>query len=184
MLTLISGTNRPGSTTRKVVTRLESIYAALGQDVCVIDLTRLPLDLFGPAAYDEKPPSFQPTLDAVLGSSGLVVVTPEYNGGFPGVLKYFIDMLPFPESFEARPVCFVGVSAGQWGALRPVEQLQHIFGYRNAYVYPNRVFIANCEDVLEEATGRILDDSIDRRLQAQAVGFIDFVARLREVPVS
>jgi chromate reductase, NAD(P)H dehydrogenase (quinone) len=32
-------------------------------------------------------------------------------------------MLKFPETFEKRPVCFVGVAAGIWGALRPVEQL-------------------------------------------------------------
>ena len=31
--------------------------------------------------------------------------------------------------------------AGIWGALRPVEQLQAIFGYRNAYLYPERVFL-------------------------------------------
>ena len=49
-------------------------------------------------------------------------------------------MLKFPESFEKRPVCFTGLGAGIWGALRPVEQLQAIFGYRNAYLFPERVF--------------------------------------------
>ena len=43
-------------------------------------------------------------LRAVLQAEGLIVVTPEYNGSLPGVLKYFIDMLKFPESFEQRPV--------------------------------------------------------------------------------
>ena len=70
-----------------------------------------------------------------------MVVVPEYNGSFPGILKYFIDLLPFPESFDCRPVSYVGVSAGQWGALRAVEQLQLVFGYRNAYVHPPRTFL-------------------------------------------
>ena len=36
---------------------------------------------------------------------------------------------------------FTGLSAGVWGALRPIEQLQAIFGYRNACLFPERVFM-------------------------------------------
>jgi len=110
-------------------------------------------------------------------SSGLVVVTPEYNGSLPGVLKYFIDMLKFPESFERRPVCFVGLAAGMWGALRPVEQLQAIFGYRNAYLYPERVFMPKINDLLD-ANGRLKDPELVERLRAQQKGFIEFVKQL------
>src|SRR5882724_3442955 len=150
MITLIVGTNRPGSNTRKVARHVEEIYAELKVPLHVLDLAQLPPEIFSPSSYAEKPASFRPFADAILKSSGLIVVTPEYNGGMPGVLKYFIDMLKFPESFEKRPVCFVGLSAGVWGALRPVEQLQLIFGYRNAYVYPERVFLPNINDLLDE----------------------------------
>jgi len=132
MITLIAGTNRPGSNARKVAAHLEEIYATLNVPLRVLDLAQLPPEIFSPASYAEKPGSFKPFSDAVLQASGLHIVTPEYNGSVPGVLKYFIDMLKFPESFEKRPVCFVGVAASVWGALRPVEQLQAIFGYRNA----------------------------------------------------
>jgi NAD(P)H-dependent FMN reductase len=103
----------------------------------------------------------------------LVLVTPEYNGGMPGVLKYFIDMLKFPESFERRPVCFVGVAAGQWGALRPVEQLQASFGYRNAHIFPERVFLPGVNGLLDER-GKLNDDDIVGRLRKQAAGFVEF----------
>jgi chromate reductase len=115
-----------------------------------------------------------------LQSDGLHVVTPEYNGGMPGVLKYFIDMLKFPESFERRPVCFTGVAAGIWGALRPVEQLQAIFGYRNAHLYPERVFLPQINNLLD-ASGRLKDAELFGRLKAQANGFTDFVERLKNV---
>jgi NAD(P)H-dependent FMN reductase len=114
----------------------------------------------------------------VLAADGLVVVSPEYNGGIPGILKLFIDMLPFPESFEQRPVCFVGVAAGLWGALRPVEQLQAIFGYRNAYVYPERVFMPGIGNLLDES-GRFTSPDIEKRLTKQATGFVEFVESLR-----
>jgi chromate reductase, NAD(P)H dehydrogenase (quinone) len=94
------------------------------------------------------------------------------------VLKYFIDMLPFPESFEQRPVCFVGLAMGIWGALRPVEQLQAIFGYRNALVYPERVFMPSIGKLLD-AAGHFASDDIPKRLDKQAAGFVDFVEKLR-----
>ncbi len=180
MITLISGTNRPGSNTRKIAAQLEEIYAELKVPLRVLDLAELPPEIFFPASYAEKPKSFQPFADAVLQSAGLHVVTPEYNGGLPGVLKYFIDMLKFPESFERRPVCFTGVAAGIWGALRPVEQLQAIFAYRNAHLYPERVFLPQINNLLD-ASGRLKDADLLGRLKAQADGFTDFVERLKNV---
>ena len=180
MITLIVGTNRPGSNSRKVATHVEEIYAELKVPLQVLDLARLPAEIFSPASYAEKPRAFQPFAEAVLESAGLHVVSPEYNGGIPGVLKYFIDMLKFPESLLNRPVCFVGLAAGMWGALRPVEQLQAIFGYRNAFIYPNRVFLPAINDLLD-ARGRLKDAELLDRLKAQADGFIDFVEKLKAI---
>lgn len=180
MITLIVGTNRPGSNTRKVAAQIETVYAELKAPLHVLDLAKLPPEIFAPTSYAEKPKSFQPFADAVLQSSGLHVVTPEYNGSVPGVLKYFIDMLKFPESFENRPVCFTGLSAGIWGALRPVEQLQAIFGYRNAHIYPARVFMPQIHNLLD-ASGTIKDAELVERLKAQAVGFAEFAEKIKGV---
>ena len=180
MITLIVGTNRPGSNTRKVAAHIEEIYAELKVPLHVLDLAKLPPEIFSPASYAEKPKSFEPFAEAVLKSAGLHVVTPEYNGSVPGILKYFIDMLKFPESFEQRPVCFTGLAAGMWGALRPVEQLQAIFGYRNAYLYPERVFMPQINNHLDEA-GKIKDADLVKRLRAQAEGFTVFVEKLKDV---
>jgi chromate reductase, NAD(P)H dehydrogenase (quinone) len=180
MITLIVGTNRPGSNTRKVAALVEECYRELPAPLRVLDLANLPPEIFSPASYAEKPKSFQPFADAVLQSAGLHVVTPEYNGSVPGVLKYFIDMLKFPESFERRPVCFTGLAAGIWGALRPVEQLQAIFGYRNAYLYPERVFLPQIHGLLD-ASGRLQDAELLERLKKQAAGFVEFVEQLKGV---
>jgi NAD(P)H-dependent FMN reductase len=180
MISLIVGTNRPGSNTRKVAAQLEEFYAGLKVPLRVLDLAQLPPEIFSPGSYAGKPKAFQPFAEAVLQSDGLHVVMPEYNGGIPGILKYFIDMLKFPESFERRPVCFTGLAAGTWGALRPVEQLQQIFGYRNAYLYPERVFLPQINNLLD-ASGRLKDAELLARLKAQADGFTDFVERLKNV---
>jgi chromate reductase, NAD(P)H dehydrogenase (quinone) len=178
MILVVSGTNRPNSNTRKVARHVETIYDGLGVDLKVLDLAELPPEIFSPSSYAEKPPAFRDFSDAVLASAGVVIVTPEYNGGIPGILKYFIDMLPFPESFERRPVCFVGLAAGIWGALRPVEQLQAIFGYRNAFIFPQRVFIPGVGKALD-AAGQFANGDIPKRLHQQAAGFVEFVEKLQ-----
>ena len=180
MITLIVGTNRPGSNTRKVARHLEEIYAGLKVPSHVLDLAQLPPEIFLPSSYAEKPKAFHPFAEAVLKSAGLHVVVPEYNGSLPGVLKYFIDMLKFPESFDRRLVCFTGLSAGTWGALRPVEQLQAIFGYRNAHIYPERVFMPGIGNLLDD-DGRLKSAEFLERLRKQAEGFVDFVERLQGV---
>lgn len=177
MINLIVGTNRPGNNTRKVAAAVEEIYRDLGVPLQVLDLAKLPQEIYLPSAYSIKPPGFDFFSEAVINAHGLIVVTPEYNGSMPGVLKYFIDMLKFPESLCMRPVCFVGLSAGIWGALRPIEELELVFGYRKAFVYPERVFIPLIQKVLNPQ-GRIEDPEILGRLKSQANGFIDFVERL------
>ena len=178
MITILSGTNRPGSNTRKVTAHVAALYQARHVPTQLLDLAELPSEIFAPTAYAAKPPSLARFTDAIRAADGLVVVTPEYNGSVPGILKYFIDMLPFPESFEQRPVCFVGLAAGIWGALRPVEQLQAIFGYRNAYIFPDRVFLPGISKLLDES-GRLANPALEQRLASQAAGFVSFVERLR-----
>jgi NAD(P)H-dependent FMN reductase len=179
MIVILCGTNRPGSNTRKVTSHVEAIYQKLNVATQTLDLAELPAEIFSPASYAAKPAAFAKFTDAILAADGLVLVTPEYNGSVPGVLKYFIDMLPFPESFERRPVCFVGLAAGIWGALRPIEQLQAIFGYRNAFIYPERVFMPGINHLLD-AGGQFTGPDLPKRLEKQAAGFVDFVEKLRE----
>lgn len=178
MIQIITGTNRPGSNTAKIARIVAGIYRESGRDFGEIDLGQLPPEIFSPESYATKPDAFKPVAEAVVSAHGLVVVTPEYNGGMPGVLKYFIDMLKFPESFDHKPVCFVGLSAGSWGALRPVEQLQHIFGYRHALIYPVRVFLPGIGDLLD-GEGRLKDGELLERLEKQAAGFGKFVDACR-----
>ena len=177
MIVIISGTNRPGSNTLKVAKKLTAIYEALGVQTQLLNLAELPPEVFLPTAYAEKPAGFGKFSAAILAAEGLVVVTPEYNGGVPGILKYFIDLLPFPESFVHRPVCFVGLATGAWGALRPVEQLQSIFGYRNAHIFPERVFMPGIGGLLNES-GQFANTDMEKRLAQQAAGFVGFVEKI------
>jgi chromate reductase, NAD(P)H dehydrogenase (quinone) len=171
---IISGTNRPGSNALKVARIILGHYRAAGLAADLFSLEEMPREIFDASSYASKPAAFVSIQQRVLDSPGLHIISPEYNGSFPGVIKYFIDMLKFPESFNHKPVAFVGEAAGVWGALRAVEQLQMIFGYRNAHIFPERVFIPGVADKLD-AEGRLKDAGIDQRLAKQAREFARFI---------
>jgi NAD(P)H-dependent FMN reductase len=175
---VISGTNRPNSNTLKLAKVVLNHYQRLNVPAELYSLTDLPPAIFDPAAYTTKPAAFVSVQHRVVASAGLHVVTPEYNGSFPGVLKYFIDMLKFPESFDRKPVAFIGVANGMFGALRPVEHLQGVFSYRNAHIYPDRVFVSGIGKKFDEG-GQINDETIDLRIAVQAEGFATFIGKLK-----
>jgi NAD(P)H-dependent FMN reductase len=175
---IISGTNRPNSNALKIAQTLQTHYRNQSAPAEIFNLQDLPAEAFMPSVYASKPPAVVDMQNRILQASGLHVVTPEYNGSFPGVLKYFIDLLKFPESFEGKPVAYVGEAAGLWGGLRAVEQLQLIFGYRHAHSYPVRVFIPGVGKLLDSA-GKLTDPAMDQRLLEQVQGFIRYIDCVR-----
>ena len=181
MITVISGTNRRGSNSLKIAKHVAALYGELGEGVSLLDLQELMPEAYDPAIFGEKPESLTRTFtDKVGQADGLVLVIPEYNGSFPGILKHFIDLLPFPESFNNRPVAFIGLSAGYHGALRPVEQMQMVFAYRNAFLFNRRVFIPSVHRLLSE-DGALVDADVKGRLEEQAKEFMRFIGALREL---
>ena len=59
--------------------------------------------------------------NAMIRADGLVIVTPEYNHGYPGALKSVLDLLL--KEYIHKAVALVGVSAGPWGGTRVIEAL-------------------------------------------------------------
>jgi NAD(P)H-dependent FMN reductase len=112
--------------------------------------------------------------DSFLDADGFLFVVPEYNGGFPGVLKVFIDYLPFPDAMYKMPVSFIGEAAGSFGALRPVEHLQQILSYRKALIYSERMFISGVGKNFDRESG-LKSEMLQSLLEDQLNGFITFV---------
>lgn len=170
---ILVGTNRPQSNSRKVAEVIRALYQDIDEAVEILDLADFPFhelrgDLYGKAL----PEGAAQWIEKIKNSQGLIMVVPEYNGSMPGALKYFIDFWSYPDSFEHRPVCFVGLG-GMFGGLRPVEHLQQVFGYRNAFIFPDRVFLMNVWKNLN-THGDITDATSMELLKNQAKGFNAF----------
>lgn len=77
----------------------------------------LPQDDYGTGIKD----AFPEWRDAIIRADGLVIISPEYNHGYPGALKSVLDLLL--KEYIHKAVAFVGVSAGPWGGARVVETM-------------------------------------------------------------
>jgi len=177
MILVIAATNRPGSNTLRVARLVRAMLADSGCEAELLSLEELPQSLFDPSSYAEKPAAFAAIQEKVLAMDGVLVVTPEYNGSFPGVMKYFLDMLRFPESLYEKPAAFIGLAAGRWGGLRSVEQLEMIFQYRNAHLYGRRVLLPGIDSALD-SDGALVDPELASRVRQAVHGFALFCHRL------
>lgn len=177
MIYILSATNRPGALTKKVANNSVKLFnhelKGSGLSAKLLDLANLKIDIFDQNSYGTKPDWFEAEFQQpILNAKGLYVITPEYNGSFPGVMKYFIDMLRFPESLVDLPVALTGVAAGQFGGLRSVEQLEILFQYRKSHIFGERLFVSDLTNVIED------DGSLPKHEEKQIKqiqGFIKFV---------
>ena len=98
--------------------------------------------------------------DAITNADGLVIVSPEYNHGYPGSLKAVLDLLL--QEYIHKAVAFVGVSAGPWGGTRVIEAMVPMvreLGLAVTFSDLNFPFVQRTFD----ATGQLLDPAFDQR---------------------
>ena len=176
-IVVVCGTNREGALSRLLAKEICETYTNRQVTVDLIDMAELPPEILQPTAYKEQPATVAAIVERFLKSDGAVFVVPEYNGSYPGILKLFVDMLPYPQGFDSRPCAFVGLAAGQFKSLRAVEHFQQVAGYRNAYSFPRRLFIG--DSFKQFVDGKLSDDELTKRLNEQAEGFLAFVQKIR-----
>ena len=170
MIEIIIGTMRPGAYSRKAGEVVFEIFKALGAEVGLIDLKDLPSEVFMPEAYEDRPRALGAFSDRLLAAKGIVIVTPEYNSSFPGVLKHFIDLWKFPDTFK-RTFALVGVSNGNFGGIRSTDDLGKMLLNRGGLIFPEKVLLPNCESLFD-ASGKMVDEKRidDHRAQAARIG--------------
>ncbi|HEX6126811.1 MAG TPA: NAD(P)H-dependent oxidoreductase [Pyrinomonadaceae bacterium] len=104
--------------------------------------------------------------DAVIRADGLVIVTPEYNHGYPGALKSVLDLLL--KEYIHKAVAFVGVSAGPWGGTRVIEACTPMVRELGLAVTFTDLNFPGVGSKFDEA-GNLLDEAYEKRVQ----GFLD-----------
>jgi NAD(P)H-dependent FMN reductase len=117
--------------------------------------------------------------ERILAADGLLLVTPEYNGGVPGVLKNTIDWLSrptpgMPDVFRDRPVAVIGASPGGFGTtLAQVHWLPVLRSLGVRQWNGGRLLVSRAGSVFA-ADGKLTDDSVLRQLSDFIQGFAEF----------
>lgn len=175
MITIIAGTNRPNSRAR----RISELYAAnlrdFGAEVQILDLAALPADFTASALYHNvgQHAEFNQLVDMASGAEKLVFVVPEYNCSYPGVLKAFIDGLPYPGGIRDKKAALVGLSSGTQGGLLALSHLTDVLMYLGTAVLPLRVRLPNIEASLT-TTGELHNPLFEQLLREQAEQLLRF----------
>jgi NAD(P)H-dependent FMN reductase len=94
-------------------------------------------------------------------ADGLVIVTPEYNHGYPGLLKHALDMCL--EEYIHKAVGLVGVSAGPFGGSRVIEQMVQVVRELGLTVTFTDLNFSKVRDAFDE-TGNLKDEKYVGRL--------------------
>jgi NAD(P)H-dependent FMN reductase len=110
------------------------------------------------AGEQMKDPKFAATVERC---DGLIIVTPEYNHGYPGLLKHALDMNLKEYIHKAVGIC--GVSAGSFGGARVIEALLPVMRELGLVTIFWDVNFGNVEKLFDEQ-GNLLDQKYVRRL--------------------
>lgn len=122
----------------------------------------LPQDDYGTALG----PQYPEWRDAIIRADGLVIVTPEYNHGYPGSLKSVLDLLL--KEYIHKAVALVGVSAGPWGGTRVIESMVPMVRELGLAVTFSDLNFPSVKTKFDDA-GNLLDDAYNKRI----TGFLD-----------
>ncbi len=117
----------------------------------------LPRDDYGTALAG----SFPEWREAIINADGLVIVTPEYNHGYPGTMKSVLDLLL--KEYIHKAVALVGVSAGPWGGTRVIESLLPVVRELGLAVTFTDLHFPRVKTKFDEE-GNILDPAYDGRV--------------------
>jgi NAD(P)H-dependent FMN reductase len=166
MITIIAGTNRKNSVTLKVARYYEKLLIKKGWDCQVLDLVNLPKDFLFSSLYGVENEEFtQITQKYIFNPSKLIVITPEYNGSFPGVMKAFIDGWD-PRKVSGKWAALVGVSSGRQGNARGMDDLTNILNYLKINVVPVKPPLSQIFKLFDEE-GNIADDGMNDLIRMQ-----------------
>jgi len=175
----IAGSLRHGSLNRALL-RAAAELAPPSLHIAIHDLRPIPL-YDGDVEAQEVPAPVVALREVVRAADGLLIVTPEYNHGVPGVLKNAIDWLSRPpraSALRGKPAALIGASPGTTGTARAQSQLRQAFVFTNTYVMPQpEVLVARAHEKLDQS-GVLTDQATRAALEAFLKAFSGWVARL------
>lgn len=122
--------------------------------------------------------------DAIGAADGLLIASPEYNNGIPGVAKNAIDWLSRPPAdiahvFAAKPVALLGASPGGFGTILAQNAWLPVLRTLGADLWSGgRLLVPRAAQTFD-ADGNLVDAKVDEALRKFVEGFVTYAQRER-----
>lgn len=126
------------------------------------------------------PPAVQVLKASLRSADGLLLVTPEYNNGIPGVFKNAIDWMSRPASdiashFGGKPVAILGASPGGFGTiLSQNDWLPVLRTLGTRHWSAGRMLVPHAGSMFDQ-DGNLTDEATRKRLRDFIAGFAEFI---------
>jgi chromate reductase len=120
-------------------------------------------------------------------ANGILLASPEYNHGIPGVLKNTIDWLSRPPEkigrvFAGKPLAMLGATPGGFGTLNAQTNWLPIWRTLHVHLWNEQgPFMISRAQTVFDANGKITDEKVQENLKNYIEGFVGFVAVQKEV---
>ncbi len=165
MITIFSCTDRAESNS-KIIAEIALFEAEnQGLEAQVYSLKDLPGNFFKDAGYGDPPESFKEVLNTYIRPvKQFLFIVPEYNGSYPGVLKYFLDTI-HPSEWEGKKACLIGIATGRAGNLRGLDHLTAVLNYLKMEVYSQKPSLSSIHKHLNK--GKLENDEYRELVQKQ-----------------
>jgi chromate reductase len=176
----VAGSLRQGSYNRALLRAAQTI-APEGVSITIHDLIDVPL-YNGDLEAQGDPPGVAAFKDAIRAADGVLMATPEYNHGVPGVMKNAVDWASRPArnaALNGKPVGLLGASPGQTGTARGQSQLRQAFEFTNSYCMPQPEILVFRAHEKFDADGNLTDAKTAEFLGKYLEAFRDWVLRFR-----
>ena len=176
----IAGSLRAGSFNRSLL-RAAVERAPEDMTIEVFDLAAVPL-YNGDVEAAGDPPGVAAFKQAIAAADGVLMATPEYNHGVPGVMKNAVDWASRPPReapLGGKPVGLIGASPGITGTARGQSQLRQAFEFTNSYCMPQPELLVFKAHEKFDAEGKLIDEQTAEFLEKYLVAFGDWVRRFR-----
>jgi chromate reductase len=153
-----------------------------GSELIVKTLHGIPLYDGDIEASEGIPPAAAALKEAIVAADGVLLVTPEYNNGIPGVFKNAIDWMSRPSAdikrvFGDKPCALMGASPGNFGTtLSQAAWLPVLRTLGTRAWFGGRLVVPHAGNVFD-AEGALKDATIQEHLRHFMLGFVDFVTR-------
>ena len=160
----ICGSLREGSYTRMAVSIALQGAQEVGAKTQLIDLRDYELGFCdGREKDDTYPEGVFKLRKQVREAQGLILGTPEYHGGYSGILKNALDLMGFDE-IEGKMIGLVGVAGGALGAVNALNSLRTIGRTLHAWVIPEQASIPQAHQHFDD-DGRLRDGDLEDRVK-------------------